>query len=62
MKFVFGLTLIKFSSAMCEKLMDNWEDCRNWAAYMPGHYWTWAHGRMCIIKRECKTKNAKKIY
>ena len=43
MKFVFGLTLIKFSSAMCEKLMDNWEDCRNWAAYMPGHYWTFAH-------------------
>ena len=56
MKGVFALTLIKFSSAFCAKDTANWDECRNWAAYMPCHYWTYADDGQCLLKREGKTK------
>ena len=52
MKGVFALTLIKFSSAFCAKDTANWDECRNWAAYMPCHYWTYADDGQCLLKRE----------
>ena len=56
MKSLFALTLLKFSNAFCAKFTADWEECRNWAAYMPCHYWTYADDGQCLLKREGKTE------
>ena len=49
---IFVLFLVNSLKALCVESKPNAEECKNWAAYMPGHYWTFSPEKDCYLKKK----------
>merc|ERR1711973_602239 len=52
MKISIFWSIFALAAADCGEKKKSWKECRNWASFMPGSYWTWnPENNRCGLKR-----------
>merc|ERR1712115_691831 len=55
MKLLKYFSILVLAKASCKAKKQSWQECREWASFMPGAYWTWGpDSNNCLLKKDNK--------